>query len=155
MKNTSMALRIAFAFWLAIFSAGAVLAQDQVRITADTFVVEEDSTVATFTGNVVVTQTDLTVNADKVVVRYGEGGTSDIKSLEASGALVITTPEQKVTGNKGIYDPRTRIMIVTGNVKVVSASGTVTGPSLEVNFDTRTTRFTGQGNGRVTGVFNP
>jgi len=155
MKKVVMALYIALAFCLVMFSAGAVLAQDQVRITADTFVVEEDSTIATFTGNVVVTQTDLTVNANKVVVRYGEGGTSDIKTLEASGSLVITTPDQKVTGNKGIYDPKTRIMTVTGNVKVVSASGTVSGPSLEVDFNTRTTRFTGQGSGRVTGVFNP
>jgi len=145
--------------WFALFAvlllATPAMAEDKVRITADSFTVAEDQSLATFSGSVVVIQADMTVHADKVVVHYGAGGPSDIDTLEATGSLIIDAPDQKVTGSRGVYDPKTRIMTVTGNVKVVSSSGTVTGPSLEVDFNAHTTRFAGGGNGRVTGVFNP
>ena len=98
-------------------------AQEQVAITADRFVVEENASVATFSGDVAIVQGSLNVTADTVVVHYGDGGASDIESLEAIDNVVVDTPGQHVTGNRGKYDPDARVMIVTGNVVAVSASG--------------------------------
>jgi lipopolysaccharide export system protein LptA len=130
------------------------LAADPVKITADKFVVDETTNVATFTGNVVVVRKTLTVWAPKVVVDYGEGGPSDINSFIASGGVRIKTSEQDVTGDRAIYDPNTEKLRVTGNVMVVNSSSTVGSGDMIVDLNTDTTTFTG-GGGRVTGVFTP
>lgn len=141
-----------------LLGISASLAQEigegQVEITGDTFVVAETQSTATFTGNVIIKQPGLTVWANKVVIAYGAGGASDIKTLSAFGNLRIKTPDQTVTGNNGVYDPKARVMRVTGDVVTTSSSGTVTGPELLVNFATNTTEFVRREGGRVTGVFN-
>ncbi len=131
------------------------LAEDKVRVTADRFVVEEGASLATFSGNVVVVQGTTTIDANTVEVHYGAGGASDIESLIAAGNLVIVTPEQRVTGRRGVYDPKKKVMLVTGDVVATSASGRVTGEQLRVDFNANTTEFVQKDGGRVTGVFNP
>lgn len=125
-----------------------------VEINADRFVVNEGSSEATFSGNVVVTQPDLTIWANKVVVHYGKNGPSDLKDFEAIGNVKIKQPEQTATGERAIYDPKTKILRLRGNVVVTSASGTVRGPELIVNIASGISEFSsGSGGGRVTGVF--
>lgn len=145
------------ALTIPIVTANAVRAAEggPVKVTADEFVISEGENLATFTGNVVVVQGTLTVRAQKLIVHYGAKGASDIETLEALGKVHIKTPEQDVTGDKGIYDPKTRVMRVVGNVRATSATGTVTAPELLVNFATNTTQFTNSTGSRVTGVFNP
>ncbi len=138
-----------------ILAALPALAEGEVHITADRFVIEENLNQATFSSNVVVIQGETTINADIVKVIYGAGGASDIKKLIATDHLVITTPTQHVTGQSGEYDPKTRIMVVTGNVVSENESGRVMGSKMRVNFAANTTEFdTGNGE-RVTGVFSP
>jgi lipopolysaccharide export system protein LptA len=139
---------------IALFAVPA-LAQDPINITADQFVVDEAANVATFTGNVVVTRKTLTVWAPKVVVDYGTGGPSDIKSFVASGGVRIKTKEQDVTGDRAVYDPKTEKLRVTGNVMVLNASSTVGSGDMIVDLKTDMTTFTGGSSGRVTGVFTP
>ena len=147
-----LGLVIALGLMLAALPA---LAAEKVHVTADRFVVEEGAKLATFSGNVVVVQGTTTINADRVEVHYGAGGASDIESLVAAGNVVIVTPDQHVTGERGVYDPKTRVMLVTGDVVATSASGRVTGEHLRVDFNANTTEFVQKDGGRVTGVFNP
>ncbi|HEY4202962.1 MAG TPA: LptA/OstA family protein [Devosiaceae bacterium] len=126
----------------------------KMNITGDKFVVNEGSHEATFTGNVYVKHPNLDLWADEVDIHYGEGGTTDVKTFEATGKVRIHTPEQDATGDKAIYDPKTRLLHLTGNVMVNSASSVLSSPELEVNLDTNTSTFTGKKGGRVTGVFN-
>lgn len=133
----------------------ALAQQNPVEITADRFVVNEGAAQATFTGNVVVKQTGVTVYAQKLVVHYGAGGASDLKDFEATGQVRVVQPDQTATGNRGVYDPNSRIFRLTGNVSVTNAAGTVRGPELVVNIATGVSEFASNGNtGRVTGIFN-
>ena len=140
---------------LVLTPARAQEEKDPVKITADLFVVDETSKVATFTGKVVVIRKDLTVWAPKVVVDYGEEGPSSIKSFVASGGVRIKTKDQDATGDRAIYDPTGQTLRVTGNVMVINASSTVGGPDLLIDLNANTTTFTGGKGGRVTGVFTP
>lgn len=145
-----------FALGALVVSASLAQGDGEVKITSDRFVVNEGDSQATFTGNVEVMQPNLTVYADKVVVFYGAGGASDLEKMEATGKVRILSPDQKVTGDRGVYDPDTKILHVYGNVVVVNSAGTVTGPELEVNLETRKSEFvTKGGSGRVTGIFSP
>lgn len=127
-----------------------------VEIVADRFVIKERQNQSEFSGNVVVTQPDLQVWADRVIVHYGAGGTSDIESFEALDNVRIKSDQQTATGDRAVYDPKTRILRLTGNVRVINDSGVVTAPELIVNLETDVSEFsTGGSGGRVTGVFTP
>lgn len=150
-----LALSIAMLLVLAL-PAGAAAEKDPVNITADKFVVDETSHVATFTGQVVVKRKKLTVWAPKVVVEYGEEGPSSIKSFVASGGVRIKTEDQDATGDRAVYDPTAETLRITGNVMVINASSTVGSGDLIIDLNANTTVFTGGGNsGRVTGIFTP
>lgn len=128
-------------------------AQQQVEISADLFTVEETQREAVFTGSVVVTHPSVTVWAPKVVATYGEGGTSDIRSFEATGAVRLKTSDQEATGERAVFTPGTQTLRLTGNVEVVNASGTIKAGELVVNMGTGVSTFTAASGGRVTGVF--
>jgi lipopolysaccharide export system protein LptA len=139
-----------------LLSGVAQAAPDPVKITGDTFVVDDSNHTATFTGKVVVVRTKLNVWANKVVVDYGDGGPSDIKSFIATGHVRIKTPDQDATGDQAVYDPNTQLLHLTGNVIVVNSTGTVGSSELVVNMLTNTSTFTSsKKGGRVSGVFTP
>jgi lipopolysaccharide export system protein LptA len=140
-----------------LFTALPALAQGQgqVKVTADNFVVDQGAALATFTGSVVVVRSDLTVWADKVEVEYADNSLSTIRNMIATGKVRLKTETQEATGNRAVFDPRTQILRLTGNVQVVNASGIVNGPELLVNLANDTSTFTSSGGGRVTGVFTP
>jgi len=148
-------MRRLFAVCAALLLATPAWAQSPVRVTADNFVVDQSTSLATFTGNVVVVRTDLTVWADKVVVEYGEGGVEDIDSMVATGHVRLKTSDQDATGERATFDPDAQVLRLTGNVKVVNSAGTLSGPELTINLAEGTTVFSSQGGGRVTGVFTP
>ncbi len=125
-----------------------------IEIQADKFVVRESENQSEFSGNVIVTQTDMKVWSDQVIVHTGEEGTSDIKSYEAIGNVKIQGETQTATGQRAVYDPETRILVLTGDVVVISDSGTVHAQTLRVNMATNVTEFiSGDDGERVTGLF--
>ena len=134
-----------------LMGVGSAAAQ---TVTADEFVVNEGANEAVFSGNVVVKQPDLTVWANKVVVHYGAGGPSDLKDFEAIGNVRIQQPDQSATGDRGVYNPGTKILKLRGNVVVTNESGTVSGPELVIDIANGTSKFSSEaGGGRVTGIF--
>ncbi|HHB83649.1 MAG TPA: hypothetical protein ENK61_09300, partial [Devosia sp.] len=80
------------------------------EISADRFLVRDSEKKSEFIGNVVITQPGLKVWADRVVVNYGEGGTSDVKTFVATGNVKIQSENQVATGQRAVYRPDTRIL---------------------------------------------
>lgn len=129
-------------------------AQQKVEITADLFTVDENTQEAVFTGNVVVIHPSVKVSAEKVVAIYGEGGTSDIESFVATGAVRLITADQDATGERAVFTPGDQLLRLTGNVLVTNSGGTIGAGELVVNLATNVSTFTSNGSGgRVTGVF--
>lgn len=127
-----------------------------VEITADLFEIEEATQSAEFSGNVVVAQAGFTLRSEKVVVVYGEGGYTDLKSLRSEGRTRIGYADQSAVGDGAEFDVGSRVLKLIGNVRVENEDGTFTGEELIVDFARGTTRFGGGGGGgRVTGVFTP
>lgn len=148
-----MMLRL-FAFLSLALAATPAWAQQKVNITADLFTIDEATHLAVFTGNVVVTHPTVTVHAPKVVATYGEGGTSDIETFEATGNVMLQTVDQNATGERAVFTPGDQLLRLTGNVVVTNSGGTVNANELVVNLATNVSTFTGGGSsGRVTGVF--
>ena len=150
--GNSMMLR-SIAFVVLALIATPAFAQQNVNITADLFTLDETSNMAVFTGNVVVIHPTVTVWADKVVATYGAGGTTDLKTFDATGAVKLKTIDQDATGEHAVFTPGDQLLRLTGNVVVVNAGGTVNADELVVNLETNVSTFTSGQKGRVTGVF--
>tara|TARA_R110002020_G_scaffold343819_1_gene558183 strand:- start:5675 stop:6127 length:453 start_codon:yes stop_codon:yes gene_type:complete len=148
-----MMLRLLAFFLLSLFAAPA-FAQQAVNITADHFTLDESTNTAVFTGNVVVVHPTVTVWATKVVATYGEGGTTDLETFDATGDVRLKTIDQDATGQHAVFTPGDQLMRLTGNVVVVNAGGTVNAEELVVNLETNVSTFTAGQSGRVTGTFS-
>ena len=101
---------------------------DPVKIEANALEVRDKDKTAVFTGNVIVQQGDTQMRCKELTVHY-EGGAmptqpanaqpvapQQIRRLVASGGVIITTKDQRATGNIGIYDARANTMTLSGNV---------------------------------------
>lgn len=155
-------MRIFFVLLMLVAGADAAMAQSKptaqsgpIKVTGDTFVIDEAKGQATFTGNVEIVRSGLTVWAQKVVIEYGSG-VEDVQNMVATGKVRLKTKDQDATGDRATFDPATQMLHMTGNVVVVNATGTLTGPSLTVNLADNSTVFEGgKGKGgRVTGTFS-
>lgn len=139
----------------ALLAVPALAAGTEVKVTADSFVIDQVTNKATFTGAVVITRGSMTMWADKAVVNYGEGGEGDIDGLDATGNVRIRTTGQEATGKRAVFTPDNSMLRLTGNVRVTNTTGTVTGPELLINLASNSSVFKGSEEGRVTGVFTP
>jgi lipopolysaccharide export system protein LptA len=143
-----------------------------VHIDAATLEVRDKDKVATFSGNVHVTQGDTAMRCRSLVVYYEQGGTSgqtmpaanpgpggqqSIKRLEARGSVVVTQKEQTATGDLGIFDMRTNTVTLTGNVVMTQGHNVLRGDKLVVDLTSGVSKVESSKNGagRVQGLFLP
>jgi lipopolysaccharide export system protein LptA len=80
-------------------------------------------------GNARAVRDDVTVHADELTAHYREakGGKSEITRIDADGKVRIVSPTETVTGDKGIYDVETGVLVLTGKkLKLVTPHDTVT-----------------------------
>lgn len=77
--------------------------------------------------------------------------------LEATGNVVIITPTETLSGQKGIYNASTNMAEITGNVQIKRGPNILEGTKADVNLTTNVSRMFGGGNAktRVRGVFYP
>jgi len=140
-----------------------------VRIQSDGLVVRDKDKVATFTGNVHVTQGDTEMRSKVLVVFYvdsskpgaapattiktaqpGSGEQQQIRRIEATGGVLVTQKEQNAAGDSGIFDMQSNTVTLNGNVVVTHGKDVVRGQRLVVDLGTGVSRIDG---GRVDALF--
>jgi lipopolysaccharide export system protein LptA len=149
-----------------------------VHIEAATLEVRDKDKVATFSGNVKVTQGDTGLRCKSLQVFYeqegdtagqaepvktmqqappGPGGQQKIKRLEARGGVVVTQKEQTATGDLGVFDMKTNTVTLTGNVMMTQGQNVLRGDKLVVDLTSGVSRVESgkNGQGRVQGLFVP
>jgi lipopolysaccharide export system protein LptA len=67
-------------------------------------------------GNARAMRGDVTVRAEKLVAHYREvgNGKTEVYQVVADGGVLITTPREKITGDKGVYDVERGVFRLTG-----------------------------------------
>jgi lipopolysaccharide export system protein LptA len=146
--------------------------QDQpIQIDADTLEVHDKQKTATFSGEVTVVQGDTTIKCPKLVVFYGpEPGsqpanaakrqqqqqqpqqpgtmptrTQDIRKIEARDGVTVTSKDQNASGDLGVYDPKKKIITLTGNVTVSQGKNVLHGDRVVVDTTTGNAHFDSAG----------
>jgi lipopolysaccharide export system protein LptA len=141
-----------------------------VQIEAATLEVRDKDKVATFSGNVHVTQGDTNLRSKSLVVFYEQGGDSPMKTaqpgpggqqsirrLEAKGGVVVTQKDQTATGDNASFDMQTNTVTLLGNVLVTQGQNVLRGDRLIVDLTSGISRVESgkPGQGRVQGLFVP
>jgi lipopolysaccharide export system protein LptA len=140
-----------------------------VRIQSDGLVVRDKDKVATFTGNVRVTQGDTEMRSKVLVVYYvdtskpaaavsttmkavqpGSSEQQQIRRIEATGEVLVIQKEQTAAGDSGIFDMPSNTVTLNGNVVVTHGKDVVKGQRLMVDLGTGVSRIDG---GRVDALF--
>lgn len=162
--------------------------KEPVELSADNLEMRDKDGVAIFTGNVSVVQGDRVLRTSKLVVHYAKAadkngnkdkasfnanedqarssatdagglGSTGVEKMEASGKVYIKTATQVATGDQGIFDGKSKLMVLTGK-RVILADGDniATGCKLTAHMDSgkaflESCKSAGQ-NGRVTIIMN-
>jgi lipopolysaccharide export system protein LptA len=143
-----------------------------VKIQADGLVVRDKEKVATFTGNVHVTQGDTELRSKALVVYYVDtskpgpapattmkmpqpgaapgSGDQQIRRIEATGGVLVTQKDQNAAGDSGIFDMQANTVTLNGHVVVTRGKDVVRGQRLVVDLDSGVSRIDG---GRVDALF--
>jgi lipopolysaccharide export system protein LptA len=141
-----------------------------VNIQADKLVVRDKDKVATFTGNVHVTQGDTEMRSKVLVVYYidsskpadakaaaattmtqsTDSGDQKIRLIEATGGVVVTQKDQNAAGDKGTFDMQSNTVTLSGNVVVTHGKDVVRSQRLVVDLATGVSHMDG---GRVDALF--
>lgn len=143
--------------------SGLKLSGDQpIQIESDKLEVREAENLAIFTGNVSVTQGPTMLKSGKMTVYYvkdGKGsaatGSAGIDRLEVDDKVYVKSDKQVATGDRGTFDMKTEVLVLSGNEVVLSEGDNVlVGCKLTVQMKSGLAQVDGcskgtKGNGRV------
>jgi lipopolysaccharide export system protein LptA len=130
-----------------------------VDVSADRIEVQDRADRAMFSGNVHVTQAELTLDAARLTVAYSSSGGVQIRRLDAAGGVTVRSPSETAKGEFGVYDLDRRLITLIGDVQLNRGTNQVNGSRLVIDLDTGRAVIDGgpagvnQSGGRVTGHF--
>jgi len=134
-------------------AAGPNKSNAPINVSSDNFVGNFANKVGTYIGNVIVTQADDKLRADRVKVIVVEGKPS---RFDATGNVVFVSSSGVATGDNGIYNlGPPRVVTMTGHVVLTKEKDVMHGTALTVNMDTGESHLTAHGapGNRVQGLF--
>jgi lipopolysaccharide export system protein LptA len=126
-------------------SLGGAFAADPsapVEVTSETLNVDQATGAATFTGNVVIGQGDLRLQAGEVEVRYDEA-TSGIARLLATGGVTLATPTEAAEAREADYDLAAQTLTLTGEVLLTQGPSAISADRMVVDLASGTAQMEG------------
>lgn len=138
----------------ALAQAGFGAAQNvnaPVEVTADALQVDQQTGLATFTGNVLIGQGDMRLSADRVTVTYAENNPQKISKLQAQGNVTLASGKDAAEAQAADYDVASGNVVLTGDVLLTQGQNVLAGEKVTVNLATGTANASG----RVRSVLQP
>lgn len=113
-----------------------------LEVTSDALSVDQASGGATFSGNVVVAQGALRLQAGEVEVRYDEEN-QEIARLLATGGVTLVTAEEAAEAEAADYDLAAGTLTLTGEVLLTQGGSAISADRMVVDLDAGTARLDG------------
>jgi lipopolysaccharide export system protein LptA len=130
-----------------------------IDVAADRIEVQDRADRAIWSGNVVVKQAALTLEAQRLTLAYTTAGGLEIDRLDASGGVVVRSPSETARGNFGVYDIDRRLITLVGGVRLERGDSSLSGARLTIDLASGRAVVDGgaagigESGGRVTGRF--
>jgi lipopolysaccharide export system protein LptA len=122
-----------------------------VEMSAESLSVNQASGEAVFTGNVIIAQGEMKLQAPEVTVVYAEGGQQKIQSLKATGGVTLVSGPDAAEAAEAVYDVATGVIDLAGDVVLTQGQNVLTGDKMQVSL----ADGTAQVQGRVRSVLQP
>ena len=113
-----------------------------VEVTSDTLSVDQASGGAVFSGNVVVAQGDLRLQAGEVEVRYDEES-QEIARLLATGGVTLATATEAAEASEADYDLAAGTLTLSGEVLLTQGSSAISADRMVVDLEAGTALMEG------------
>lgn len=113
-----------------------------VEVTSETLTVDQATGAAVFTGDVVIGQGDLRLQAGEVEVRYDEA-TQEIARLLASGGVTLATPTEAAEAREADYDLAAGTLTLAGDVLLTQGPNAISADRMVVDLAAGTARMEG------------
>ena len=113
-----------------------------VEVTSETLTVDQATGAATFTGDVVIGQGDLRLQAGQVEVRYDEAS-GEIARLLASGGVTLATPTEAAESQDADYDLTAQTLTLTGEVLLTQGASAISADRMVVDLAAGTAQVEG------------
>ena len=138
-----------------------------IDVAADRIEVQDRADRVLVSGNVVIRQAELQLNAPRVTVAYLSGGGIEISRIDASGGVILRSPSETAHSQYAIYDTGRRLITLLGGVTLIRGENRLSGGRLVLDLDSGRAVMDGGGppspdvppgtdvppTGRVTGTF--
>jgi lipopolysaccharide export system protein LptA len=130
-----------------------------IDVVADRIEVQDRTDRAIWSGDVKVTQGQLTLEAQRLTLAYTTAGGLEIDRLDASGGVLVRSPSETARGDFGIYDINRRIITLIGSVRLERGGSSLSGARLTIDMNSGRAVVDGgaagigESGGRVTGRF--
>ncbi len=112
--------------------SGLALSNDEpIQIESDLLKINEETSQATFTGNVKVVQGETVLQAGEMIVNYIKGGGSvssgaaDIREIELYKKVLIVSGTQTATADEGNFNMADEVLVLTGEKVVLTDADNV------------------------------
>lgn len=139
MKKGLMMVLVSFLLLMPVQHTGAQLAegkkdpkverekQKPIRIEADRLDAQNEKRMVVFTGNVIATQEEMVIKADRMTIYYKKEATGgaaaardplrggDLDRIEAKGRVSIQMEERTGTGDEAVFSQDAQQIVLSGN----------------------------------------
>ena len=127
------------------FGQGGFDREAPIEVASDSLAVDQATGRAVLTGNVVVSQGDLRLSADEVVVGYAEvDGARRIERLDAAGSVIVVSGPDAAEAQEATYVLGSGTITMLGDVVVTQDGNTLGGDSLAIDLETGAGTVTGR-----------
>ncbi|MCV6587148.1 MAG: lipopolysaccharide transport periplasmic protein LptA [Marinibacterium sp.] len=113
-----------------------------VEVTSKTLDVDQTGGTALFTGDVVVIQGPMKLNADKVLATY-DTAASEIREIEATGNVIMVNGPDKAEADHALYTLASGVVVLTDNVFLTRTANVITGDFATIYLDSGTAEVEG------------
>ena len=100
-----------------------------ITVTSETLTSDNKEHTALFEKNVVAKSTNMTINADWMLVYYKEQG-GDVTKIEAKGNVKVFRETKVITSDEAVYFADEEKVVFTGNPRAIDGENVVTGSKI-------------------------
>ena len=117
----------------------------------------EKKSLAVARGNAIATKGNQKLKADILTAYFVKlsDGKTEVSKVEAFKNVLVSTTEEIIRANRGLYDIQTGIVVLKGSVKITRGKDQLNGDLAEVNLKTGISRLLSSDSRKVRGIFTP
>lgn len=114
-----------------------------IEVSADSLAVDQDTGQAVFSGNVVIGQGDLRLQAGNVEIIYA-ADTNDINQLIATGNVTFVTADEAAEAQTADYNVVTGMLTLSGDVLLTQGASAISAETMTINVTDGTATMQGR-----------